>query len=77
VPEVAPGITIATSVVPVLDTAMAETPPIVKAVGLFRLVPVIVTNDPILPVVGVKEVMVCANALLSSNKQLTITAKMR
>ena len=57
-PVAAPGITMPTNLVPVLLTTIAFLPPIVKVIGVLRLVPVIVTNVPTLPVVGVKEVMV-------------------
>ena len=56
IPVVAPGMTMPTNVVPVLETTMAAVPPIVKAVGLSRLVPVMVTSVPTGPVEGVKEV---------------------
>jgi len=59
-PVVAPGITIATKVVPLLETVMAATPPMLGAVGLLRLVPVMVTKVPMGPDVGLKEVMVGA-----------------
>ena len=58
VPVVAPGITKPTSWVPVLEITRAVTPPMVKAVGLPRLVPVMVNSVPIGPLAGVKEVMV-------------------
>ena len=58
VPEAEPGITIPTKVLPVLETTMAVAPPIVKAVGLPKLVPVIVTKVPGLPIEGAKDVMV-------------------
>ena len=57
-PVVAPGITIATKLVPVLLMGIADTPPIVKPVGLDKFVPVMVTKLPTLPDVGVKELMV-------------------
>ena len=56
-PVAAPGITKPTSWVPVLVTTSAEVPPMVKAVGLLRLVPVMVTSVPTGPVAGLKEVM--------------------
>jgi hypothetical protein len=60
-PVVAPGITIATKLVPVLLIAIAATPPIVIAVGLLKLVPVIVTKVPTEPLAGANEVIVgCA-----------------
>ena len=58
VPVTAPGITIPTRLVPVLEMTMAALPPIVKAVGVPRLVPVMVTNVPTGPLVGLKEVIV-------------------
>jgi hypothetical protein len=54
----APGITIATNVVPEKLIGIAATPPMLIAVGLFRLVPVIVTNVPTGPLLGAKEMMV-------------------
>ena len=57
-PVTASGITMPTRVLPVLLTTMAFTPPIENVVGLLRLVPVMVTNVPTLPLVGVKDVMV-------------------
>ena len=60
-PVVAPGMTIATRLVPVFDMMMAETPPI-ETVGVpaLRLVPEIVTSVPTGPVAGLKEVTVGA-----------------
>ena len=49
-PVVAPGITIATKVVPSLLMGMAAVPPINILVGLLRLVPVIETNVPTEPI---------------------------
>jgi hypothetical protein len=57
-PLEAPGITIATNVVPDKLIGIAATPPMLIAVGLFRLVPVIVTNVPTGPLLGAKEMMV-------------------
>ena len=57
-PVVAPGITMPTNVVPVLDITMAVAPPMVKAVGDPILTPVIVTRVPTEPVVGVNEEIV-------------------
>jgi hypothetical protein len=57
-PVTDPGITMPTSVVPELETTIAVVPPMVKAVGLLKLVPVMVTSVPTGPLVGVKEVMV-------------------
>ena len=58
VPVTAPGITIPTRVFPLLDITRAAFAPIVKAVGLPRLVPVIVISVPTGPIDGEKEVMV-------------------
>ena len=55
IPVVAPGITMPTNVVPVLDITMAVAPPMVNAVGDPRLVPVMVTRVPTEPVFGVNE----------------------
>ena len=57
-PLVAPGITMATNVLPLLLIGMAETPAIVIPVGLLKLVPVIVTSVPTGPVVAEKEIIV-------------------
>ena len=62
-PDAAPGITIPTSVVPLLETTIAVTPPMVKAVGLPRSVPVMVTSVPTAPLDGLKEMMVGACAI--------------
>jgi hypothetical protein len=59
-PETAPGITIPTNVVALFETAIAETPPIVKDDGVVKLVPVIVTKVPTVPVAGVNDVIVGA-----------------
>ena len=69
VPVTAPGITIPTRLVPVLEMTMAALPPIVKAVGVPRLVPVMVTNVPTGPLVGLKEVIVgaCAKRFRTRN----------
>jgi hypothetical protein len=69
-PVDAPGITIATKLVPVFETAMALTPPMVNPVGVFRFVPVIVTKLPTKPLVGLNEVIVgtCASKLVAKNK---------
>jgi hypothetical protein len=56
-PEVAPGITIATNVLPEKLIGIAVTPPMLIAVGLFRFVPVIVTNVPTGPLLGAKEML--------------------
>jgi hypothetical protein len=57
VPVAAPGITNPTRLVPVLEMTMAAVPPMVKAVGVPRLVPVMVTNEPTGPLAGLKEVI--------------------
>ena len=57
-PVVAPGITIATKVFPLLLIGMAATPPISIFVGLLKLVPVRVTRVPTGPLPGVKPVSV-------------------
>ena len=57
VPVAAPGMTIPTRLVPVLEMTMAAVPPMVKAVGVPRLVPVMVTNVPTGPLAGLKEVI--------------------
>jgi len=74
-PVVAPGMTMPTSVVPLSDTTMADTPPMVNAVGVLRLVPVIVTSVPTGPLAGLKEVMVgvCAK----DEKQIAMMTKRR
>ena len=71
-PVTAPGITVPTRVLPVLLTTMAFTLPMEKAVGVFRFVPLMVTNVPTLPLVGVKEVMVggCACIVVVPAKRL-------
>jgi hypothetical protein len=64
-PVTAPGITRPTTTVPVLEITIAVLPPIVKAVGLFKPVPLIVTRVPAGPPDGVKVVIVgCAQARL-------------
>ena len=55
VPVAAPGITIPTKVSPVLDTSIADTPPIVKVNRFFKSDPIMVTNVPGAPLAGVKE----------------------
>ncbi len=60
VPVLEPGITIPTKDVLVLETTMAVAPPIVKAVGLPKLVPVMVTKVPGQPLAGLKELIVGA-----------------
>jgi len=47
--------------VPELETTIAAVPPMVKAVGLLKLVPVMVTRVPTEPLAGVKEVIVGAD----------------
>jgi hypothetical protein len=56
-PVVAPGITIATRVVPLFEMGIAATPPIETLVGLLRLVPVMVTKVPTAPLSGTKLVI--------------------
>ena len=56
-PVVAPGITMPTNVVPLLDTTIAGIPPIVNDDGLLKFVPVMLTRVPTGPVAGVKAVM--------------------
>ena len=74
-PVAAPGITKPTSWVPVLEITRAVVPPIVKAVGLSRLVPVMVTRVPTGPLAGVKEVMVGAGAAGSYAPMVGIEAR--
>jgi hypothetical protein len=79
VPVTAPGITNPTNVVPVLDTTIALAPPIVKAVGLPILVPIIVTSVPTAPLAGLNEVIVGGSAfakgeLRMQNAELRINA---
>jgi hypothetical protein len=67
---VAPGITMATNVLPLLLIGMAETPPIEIPVGLLRLVPVIVTSVPTAPELGEKLVMEgCEKTVVVNNKK--------
>jgi hypothetical protein len=49
--------------------AMALTPPIVKAEGVLKLVPVIVTKVPTVPLEGVNELMVgaCEKTFVAKN----------
>jgi hypothetical protein len=64
-PVTAPGITRPTKTVPVLEITIAVLPPIVKKLGLFKPVPLIVTKVPTGPLEGVKVVIVgCAQAKL-------------
>ena len=69
VPVAAPGITIPTRLVPVLEITMAAVPPMVKAVGVPRSVPVMVTNVPTCPLVGLNEMIVgaCAKRFRTRN----------
>ena len=69
VPVAAPGITIPTRLVPVLEITMAAVPPMVKAVGVPRSVPVMVTNVPTCPLVGLNEMLVgaCAKRFRTRN----------
>jgi hypothetical protein len=72
-PVTAPGITRPTKTVPVLEITIAVLPPIVKAVGLFKPVPLIVTRVPTGPFEGVKVVIVgCAQARLWHKTQKRI-----
>jgi hypothetical protein len=57
-PVTAPGMTMPTRESLLPETSIADTPPMVKAVGLLRLVPVMVTNVPTGPLAGLKDVMV-------------------
>ena len=57
---IAPGITMATSVSVLAEIFIAETPPILMVSMLFKLVPVMVTNVPMEPEAGLKEIMVGA-----------------
>lgn len=56
-PAVVPGITMATKIFPLLDIGIAETPPILTLVKLFKPIPVMVTRLPTEAVSGVKEVI--------------------
>jgi hypothetical protein len=69
VPVTAPGMTIPTRLVPVLEMTMAAVPPMVKAVGVPRVVPVMVTNVPTGPLDGLKEVIAgaCAKRFRTRN----------
>jgi hypothetical protein len=71
VPVVAPGITMPSSVVPSFEMTIADTPPMLNAVGLLRFVPLMVTNVPTEPDEGLKDVMVgvCAQELRLTNKE--------
>ena len=59
-PVAAFGITIPTRVVSASETTIADTPPIVKAVGLLRCMPVICTKVPTGPLEGLKDIMLGA-----------------
>ena len=50
----------ATSVSVLAEIFIAETPPILMVSMLFKLVPVMVTNVPMEPEAGLKEIMVGA-----------------
>jgi len=62
VPVEVPGMTMPTRVVPSLETTMAAVPPMVNAVGVVKLVPVMVTSVPTGPDEGLKEVIAGAVA---------------
>ena len=68
-PVTAPGITMPTRLVPLLEITMAAVPPMVNAVGLVKFVPVIVTNEPTGPLEGLNDIIVgaCANVLSARN----------
>ena len=55
VPVTAPGMTIPTITVPVLETTIAGTPPMVKEAGLLKHVPVMLTSVPTGPDAGLNE----------------------
>lgn len=57
VPLIEPGITIATTAVPVFEITIAAVPPILTPVGLESPVPLIVTKVPTEPLEGLKDVM--------------------
>jgi len=59
-PDVAPGIIIATTLVSVLDNTIAGLLQIIKDVAESRPVPLIVTSVPGTPILGVKDVMLTA-----------------
>jgi hypothetical protein len=70
VPVVAPGITMATTLFAELEINMAATPPMLIAVVLLKLVPVMVTNLPTAPVVGAKEAMLgCCALAVTAHRQ--------
>ena len=62
-PVVAPGITMATTVFPLKLMGIAATPPMLIAVGLFKLVPVMVTRVPAGPLLGANEFIVGAGGI--------------
>jgi hypothetical protein len=70
-PVTAPGITRPTRLVPVLETTIAVSPPMLKAVGLPRLAPVTVTKVPTGPRAGANEVIDgdAANAVRTNTRQ--------
>jgi hypothetical protein len=72
VPVTAPGMTIPTRLVPVLEMTMAAVPPMVKAVGIPRLVPVMVTKVPTEPLAGLKEVIRGAGKVNPANKPVPL-----
>src|SRR5580698_584598 len=69
-PVTAPGITKPTRVLPVFDTTTAVCPPMVKAVGAVKLLPVMVTNVPTGPDEGLNELM--TGVVLSTNMVLEV-----
>ena len=58
---------------PSLDTTIADAPPMVKVVGLLRLVPVMVTSVPTAPLSGLNAVMV--GACEKDEKQIVMKGK--
>jgi len=74
-PVTAPGITKPVNTVPVLLITNALTPPMLKAVGVAKLVPFMVTKVPIAPLAGENDVMagpwantLTANEIITKNK---------
>jgi hypothetical protein len=67
----------ATKLVPVFEITMALTPPMVIAVGALKLVPIMVTNVPMEPLSGLKEVMVgdCAKSALIGRIKINVISK--
>jgi hypothetical protein len=57
-----------TSVLPLFDTTMALAPPIVKAVGASKFVPVMITSVPTGPDEGLNELMAGTPAALVTVK---------